>query len=148
MHVFNNYRYLNRSLVDTLGAYYSSYILKDDYFYLYHYYPWIESEVENTLIDEYNWMGSSDNISGWRVGDGTAAFYNYIYYIVAGFTEHDTFRSNQIRDGKISRTEALKRVEFENQPRWEMLEWYSKRVGFNLQQALSIIHRIPKLYSL
>ena len=31
--------------------------------------------------------------------DGTAGFYNYVYHTVAGFTEHDTFRSNQIREG-------------------------------------------------
>ena len=34
---------------------------------------------------------------------GTAAFYNYIYYTLAGVSEHDTFRSNQIKEGQITR---------------------------------------------
>ncbi len=141
-----NPRYLNTSIFDTLGAFYSSYILQDDYFYLYHYYPWNESEVEGVLINSYGWEGANSEISGWRVGDGTAAFYNYIYYVVAGFTEHDTFRSNQIREGAISREVALKKIESENQPRWEMLEWYASRVGFNLSDALRKIHAMKKIY--
>lgn len=46
-----------------------------------------------------------DTNTTWRIGDGTAAFYNYVYYTVAGFTEHDTFRSNQIREGQMTREE-------------------------------------------
>jgi glutamine---fructose-6-phosphate transaminase (isomerizing) len=62
---------------------------------------------------------ATDTNTPWRIGDGTSAFYNYIYYLVAGFTEHDTFRSNQIREGDISREEALRLVEDENRPRYQ-----------------------------
>ena len=119
---------------------------KDDYLYLYHHIPWIEDEVNDVLKNQYSWEGSSDTTTTWRVGDGTAAFYNYIYYVVAGFTEHDTFRSNQIREGMISRKEALEYVSKENQPRWETLEWYAKVIGFNIDHALQVIHKMPKLY--
>ena len=44
------------------------------------------------------------------IGDGTAAFYNYVYQTIAGFTEHDTFRSNQIREGMITREQAMQLV--------------------------------------
>jgi glutamine---fructose-6-phosphate transaminase (isomerizing) len=141
-----NPSYLNKSLFDTFEGFYSSYLLKDDYTYLYHHIPWIESEVESVLMDKYGWEGASDTKTSWRVGDGTAAFYNYIYFTVAGFTEHDTFRSNQIREGMINREEALNLVSEENQPRWETLEWYAKTIGFNLDDALLTIHKIPRLY--
>ena len=49
---------------------------------------------------------AKDSKTSWRIGDGTASFYNYIYYTIAGFTEHDTFRSNQIREGVISRDQG------------------------------------------
>ena len=141
-----NPSYINSSILDTLEGFYSSYLLKDDYTYLYHHIPWVENEVEEVLYDEYGWEGATDTKTSWRVGDGTAAFYNYIYYTVAGFTEHDTFRSNQIREGMITREHALELVKEENMPRWQTLEWYAKTIGFNIDDALLRIHKIPRLY--
>ena len=74
----------------------------------------------NSALDLYDWETSPDTRSTWRIGDGTAAFYNYIYYNVAGFTENDT-SSNQIREGLISRDDALALVD-ENSPRYLILD--------------------------
>ncbi len=142
-----NPSYINSSLLDSLEGFYSSYLLRDDYTYLYHHIPWIEEEVESVLKDQYGWEGAKDTKTSWRVGDGTAAFYNYIYFSVAGFSEHDTFRSNQIREGMITREKALELVKAENQPRWDTLNWYASTIGFNLDDALSVINKIPRLYS-
>ncbi len=141
-----NPAYINSSLFDTLHAYYSSYILPDAYVYFFNYIPWNEEEIVTTLRKEYNWEVANDTNATWRIGDGTAAFYDYIYYAVAGFSEFDTFRSNQIREGLISREDALKLVNQENIPRYESLEWYSQTNGFDLEEALDVIHAIPKLY--
>ena len=80
------------------------------------------------------------------VNDGTAALYNYIYYTVAGFTEHDTFRSNQIREGDITREEALILVESENQPRYQNIRWYLDTLGLDFVEVIKVINSIPKLY--
>ena len=61
---------------------------------------WDEGLIDQTLAREYRWETAADTGTTWRIGDGTAAFYNFIYYTVAGFTENDTFRSNQIREGR------------------------------------------------
>ncbi|MFW0053829.1 MAG: hypothetical protein AB8W32_10225 [Arsenophonus endosymbiont of Dermacentor nuttalli] len=96
--------YFNRSLWDTLsGEYYRSFTEKKDYFHIFDYWRWDEKLIDNTLINDYDWETAIDTNTTWRIGDGTAAFYNYIYYLVAGFTEHDTFRSNQIREGQMTR---------------------------------------------
>ena len=101
--------YFNSSLWDTLsGEYYRSFKEKTDYYHLFDYWRWDEKEIEDTLVEEYDWELAPDTKTSWRIGDGSAALYNYIYYLVAGFTEHDTFRSNQIREGDITREEALK----------------------------------------
>jgi hypothetical protein len=50
----------------------------------------------------YDWKKDVDSKSKWSIGDGAATFYNYIYYTMAGFLEHDTFRSNLIREGDIN----------------------------------------------
>ena len=107
--------YFNSSLWDNLsGEYYRSFMSKNDYFHIFDYWTWKESIVDDVLINQYDWETAIDTTTTWRIGDGTAGFYNYVYYTVAGFTEHDTFRSNQIREGQLSRERALEIIEIEN----------------------------------
>ena len=139
--------YFNRSLWDTLsGEYYRSFAAKTDYFHIFDFWRWDEKVIDETLA-QYDWERAPDTNTTWRIGDGTAAFYNYIYYTVAGFTEHDTFRSNQIREGQLSRAEALDLVEDENRPRYQNIRWYLDAVGIDYADAIKTINRIPKLYS-
>jgi len=143
----SNPSYINSSLLDTLTAFKNSYLSKHDtHFQLFDYVSWDEKTVVDTLINEYDWELSTDTKSTWRIGDGTAAFYNYIYYTVAGFTENDALRSNQIREGVLDREAALILIAEENKPRWDSLQWYSNAIGFNLNDAIRIIGKIPKLY--
>ena len=72
--------------------------------------------------------------------------YNYIYYVVAGFTEHDTFRSNQIREGQLTRESALNLVKVENRPRYQNIRWYLDTLGLDFEEVIKIINAIPKLY--
>ncbi|MEZ4937854.1 MAG: hypothetical protein R2799_09730 [Crocinitomicaceae bacterium] len=139
--------YFNSSLWDTLsGEYYRSFTEKKDYYHIFDYWRWDEKQVDDTLINEYGWETAVDTPTTWRIGDGTAAFYNYVYYTVAGFTEHDTFRSNQIREGQITREQALKLVEEENRPRYQNIRWYLDTLGLDFEQVIKIVNDIEKLY--
>lgn len=139
--------YFNRSLWDTLsGEYYRSFTTKTDYFHVFDYWRWDEQEIESVLDSEYDWERAPDTQTTWRIGDGTAAFYNYAYYTIAGFTEHDTFRSNQVREGDLTREEALRLVEEENTPRYPNLKWYLDVVGVDFTAAIEAVNRAPKLY--
>lgn len=139
--------YFNRSLWDTLsGEYYRSFTEKKDYYHIFDYWRWDETEIDNTLLGEYEWEKAPDTSTTWRIGDGTAALYNYIYYTVAGFTEHDTFRSNQIREGDITREQALTLVECENQPRYQNIRWYLDALNMDFVEVINVINKIPKLY--
>ena len=142
----NNPAYINSSLIDTTSAFISYYFISHDYLSFYDYISWDEEEISKTLIGEYNWEIAPDTKTTWRIGDGTASFYNYIYYVLAGFTENDTFRSNQIREGKMTRKKALKLSEIENQPRWESIQWYADTIGIDAKQALETINRAKKIY--
>jgi len=140
--------YFNRSLWDTLsGEYFRSFTEKKDYYHIFDYWRWDEKDVDSTLLGEYEWEKAPDTSTTWRIGDGTAALYNYIYYTVAGFTEHDTFRSNQIREGDITRDEALVLVKRENRPRYQNIRWYLDTLQMDFTEVIKIINDIPKLYS-
>ena len=138
--------YFNASLWDTLsGEYYRSFRTKSDYYHVFDYWRWDEQLIDKTL-DGYDWERAPDTTTTWRIGDGTAAFYNYVYYTVAGFSEHDTFRSNQVREGEITREEALHLVKIENQPRYPNIKWYLDAVNIDFADAVTAVNRIPRLY--
>lgn len=139
--------YFNSSLWDTLsGEYYRSFNEKKDYYHIFDFWRWDEEQVNETLINEYGWELAIDTSTTWRIGDGTAAFYNYVYYTVAGFTEHDTFRSNQIREGQMTRERALELVEDENRPRYQNIRWYLDTLGMDFERVIKIVNNIQKLY--
>ena len=139
-------RYFNSSIWDTIsGEFYRSFKEKKDYFHIYDYWKWDESLTDKTLA-MYDWELAPDTNTTWRIGDGTAAFYNYIYKQVAGFTEHDTFRSNQIREGDISRKEAIELVKDENRPRYQNIRWYLDTINMDFEDTIKTINSIPKLY--
>jgi hypothetical protein len=107
---------------------------------------WDEQEVESVLLDTYGWEMAADTDTTWRIGDGTAPFYNHIYLKVAGFTENDALRSNLVRAGKMNRDEAMRRTAEENHPRLPSLAWYFDRIGIDGVAALQTINRMPILY--
>jgi glucosamine--fructose-6-phosphate aminotransferase (isomerizing) len=144
--MIRNPSYLNRTLWDTLsGEYYRSVKKKTDYYDLFDYWHWDEAEI-NKSIESYGWEKAPDTNSTWRIGDGTAAFYNYVYYTMAGFTENDTFRSNQIREGQISRELALELVAEENRPRYQNIKWYLDAVGMEFESVIHVINNAKRAY--
>ena len=141
-----NPSYLNSSMLDTIFAFFSYYNIPKDYETLYDYIRWDENVVNNTLINNYHWETSEDTTSTWRIGDGTASFYNYIYYIGTGFTENDTFQSNLIREGMILREKALEIANRDNQPRYAAMQWYCDSIGIDFKSAIKTINASAKLY--
>jgi asparagine synthetase B (glutamine-hydrolysing) len=141
-----NPAYLNESLPDTLNSFYQTFVVKDDFLYLYHYVPWHEDVIVDTIRREYDWEVAQDTTTTWRIGDGTAAFYNYIYQQMAGFTEDEVMLSNMVREGHIDRDEALRRGKEFSKPRWPSIREYMQMIGLSAEEALQIINSAPKLY--
>ena len=132
--------YWNNSIVDTLSAYWASYFVPKNFLHIYQFIRWDERNLVDTLVKEYEWELAEDTASSWRIGDGTAAFYNYIYFVMGGLTEHDTFRSNQIREGIISREEALSLALEEASPRADSMSWYFETLGIDPELAIRTIN--------
>jgi hypothetical protein len=141
-----NPSYINVSLFDTVTSYISYYVINHDYLWFYDFIPWDEETINNMLLGEYDWELNPGFSSTWRIGDGTAPFYNFIYHTVAGFTEFDTFRSNQIRQGVLTRERALELVAQENVPNYQGIMEYCQLIGVDFDYALSVINSMPKRY--
>lgn len=140
--------YINSSIFDTISAYLNAIVYPWDCLRFFEYVKWNEKEILSTIINEYDWEIEQDTSATWRIDDGTAPFYNYIYLAVAGFTEFDTLRSVQIREGQLGRDEAYNLIKEENKPRYEAIEWYCKTVGVDPNKAINRINSMSKLYKL
>ena len=139
--------YFNSALLDNFDGFLASFIRKDDFLHLYNYEKWDESLMIKKLNEEYNWTNDiSYGKNQWRMGDGQTAFNNFVYYTLAGFSEYDNFRSNQIREGIISRDEAIKLCQEDNKIKYDTLKNFSEVIGFNLDNVLSRISCLEKLY--
>lgn len=135
--------YINSSLFDTVGAFAAYYIEpRRDFYFMFNDIVWEESEVSQTLLEKYDWEIATDTNSTWRIGDGTAPFYNYIYMTAHGFSEFDTFRSNQIREGMLTRDAAMKSVVTENRPRAESIKWYLDAIGLDFNSTILKINSL------
>ena len=139
--MLGNLSYFNSSIIDTYVGEFSRSVRKHhDYFYLFNFFKWSENEINKTLLGTYKWEKSVDTNSTWRIGDGAAPFYNYIFYTMVGFTEFDTFRSNQIREGDLSREEALKLIEIENKPRYQSIKWFLDAINLDFDKTIKRIN--------
>ena len=144
---FLNPAYFNSSFIASIQAFIHSFVYKEKFLHLFRYVKWDEKEIIKTLNDEYEWESDvSYGKNQWRMGDGQTAFNNFVYFTVAGFSEYDNFRANQIREGLITRDEALKLCEEDNKIKYDTLKIYSEIIGFNLDDVLSKVSCIPKLY--
>lgn len=137
-----NPRYINRSLADTMQATYATYGRSHDYLQLFEWVDWDEDLVNTVLVEEYGWETDPTTTTTWRIGDGTAPFYNYVYWRTVGFTENDTFRSNQIREGTVSRDRAMELVLDENKPRWHRIQEYLDLVNVDFASAMDAVERL------
>ena len=144
---FLNPAYFNSSFVKSLQAFIDSFVMKERFLHLFRYEKWDEKEITKTLAEEYEWESDiSYGKNQWRMGDGQTAFNNFVYYTVAGFSEYDNFRANQVREGIITRDEAIHLAEKDNKIKYDTLKIYSELIGFNLDSVLSKVSCIPKLY--
>lgn len=141
-----NPAYINRSLLDSFSGYLSYYFLPKDYVHFYDYILWDQKTVEDVIINEYGWEKAKGTDETWRIGDGTAPFYNYIYYKLAGFTEFDTFKSNQIREEIVDRETALASLEASNRVSPQDFVWYCETIGIDPIETLKIINCQKTLY--
>ncbi|MBL8862187.1 MAG: hypothetical protein JNK02_09255 [Planctomycetes bacterium] len=141
-----NPRYINESIWDTLYAYWCTFVVKDDFLYLFHYLPWREEEIVGTIRREYDWEVATDTTSTWRIGDGSAAFYNYVYQTVLGWSEDEVMLSNMIREQHLTRDQALAKAREYSKPRFPSIREYAQLVGFSCEEALTIINGLPKAY--
>lgn len=83
----------------------------------YDYIYWNEKQVVPTIIKELDWRGASDTSATWRIDDAAYPLIDYLYLKLVGFNEFDEYFSKLIREGQVTREDALRRCVSEGAPR-------------------------------
>jgi len=142
-----NPSYINLSIPETLYGFYAYYLLSHNYSTnLFSYVKWDEEKIISTLENNYGWKSEPDVPTTWRTGDASTPFISYLFLTIAGFTENDFLRSNQVRRGMISREDALFLLEKENIVRLEGLIFFCGLINIDVDLLMKEVERVPKLY--
>jgi len=108
---------------------------------LFHYVPWDENEVLGRIRDELGWRSPPDDASTWRFDCRIGHLKDYLYHHTLGLTEKDDLYSRMIREGAITRKEALARLAEENDVNVESVKRLLEEVGISLSRLDSAIER-------
>ena len=105
----------------------------------YDYIHWNEKEVVSTIRNELDWKGASDTTATWRIDDSAYPLIDYMYLKLVGFNEFDEHFSKLVRDGQISREEALKRCITDHAPRGPSLRRTFDELGVTKEQVDEVL---------
>jgi hypothetical protein len=81
---------------------------------LFHYLPWVEDEVLSRVRTELEWRSPSFPPGTWRFDCKIGRLKDYMYNLTLGMSEREGFYSRMIREGLISREDALARISQED----------------------------------
>jgi hypothetical protein len=96
------YRFLNKGKKDLLEV------------QLFKYIGWNEENILTLIQDELKWKTPACSRSSWRSDCEIHLLKQYLYRETLGFTKNDELLSGIIREGMITREEALRRLESDN----------------------------------
>ncbi len=92
------------------------------------YEEWNENTIESVIKNELNWQ-QKEGRSSWRFDCQIHALVNRMTYQLLGMTEKDELYSKLIREGQITRTQALKKIRANEEEKDVELEIIEKVLG-------------------
>ena len=95
---------------------------------------WVEKEILSVLKRELYWETTSDVESTWRGDCHVAILRNYLYKKMLGFNDNDDHLSCLIRDGQLTRDQALERIRIEGSVKEELIEEMMNNPGVKYQR--------------
>lgn len=89
-----------------------------EYFYVR---PYDENDCRRTIREELDWKLPPGYKTDWRADCAFADLKNYMFLKTVGASYLDAYLSNMVRDGTITRDEALQRLNQEGTISWERI---------------------------
>lgn len=100
---------------------------------LFDYIKWNEKEVHSVITSKLDWKKSPESESSWRFDCRLDYVRRLMYSSTVGVSELQDLMSKMIREGQISREEALHRLESEDMVKTEVVEDVLDGLGMNMK---------------
>ncbi len=108
---------------------------------------WEEKVVMSTIEKELHWSKNPRVRSSWRGDCSVALLKLYVYNNILGFNDKTEGLSYLIRDGQITRDEALERVKQEENVPEDIIQEILQGLGLKLTDFSSATARLKERYS-
>jgi hypothetical protein len=99
---------------------------------LFDYLKWKEKEVESIITRELKWRKSDEIASSWRFDCRLDYVRRLLYASTIGVTELRDLFSKMIREGQITREDALERLKIENTVSKDVVENVLNQLGMKM----------------
>lgn len=124
----------------TLGSrVYGKHIQRID---LFHYLEWNENEIISRISSELKWDYPRKFASCWRFDCRIGHLKDFLYLSTLGLTERDDLYSKMVRQGILTRDEALARLKRENQIYYDEIFDILEQIGI---RDYSIFDSLPPI---
>lgn len=104
---------------------------------LFHFLPWKEDTVISRIENELGWEYPHAYHSTWRFDCKIGHFKDYMYMKTLGMTEKDDFYAKMVREGLMTRSAALARLEKENQLHIDTIAEIIEQLGLSPKYFLT-----------
>ncbi len=108
---------------------------------IFYYIPWKEQEIIARIKKEFGWEKPDYLDSTWRFDCQVALLKDLIYSKSFGITEKDDLYSKMVREGELTREEALKRLENENKIHPEQTRRLVAEAGIDYDHFLEVLDK-------
>ena len=142
LEIVKNPKLINSSLFDSMRGFKYYFFDSTKNIQYFDYEDWNEAKVDTFLREILSWEFHSTRSSSWRIGDITTPFYNLAYFSALGFSEFDTLRANQVRNGHLDLHASHELLKNDNYPDWQGIQEYSRCMGVS---ELTIMRGIERL---
>jgi hypothetical protein len=107
------------------------------------YIRWIEKDVVKVIKDEYAWQNFLGTTSTWRGDCYIGPIRQKLYKSFLGYNDKTPHLSDLIRDGQVTRSEALERVQKEDDVPPEILQECCRKanIDYNLFSNIDMANR-------
>jgi hypothetical protein len=109
---------------------------------LFHYLEWNEKEVLSRIGAVLDWDYPRKFNSPWRFDCRVGHLKDFMYMKTIGMTEKDDFYSGMVREGKMTREDALQRLQNENKLHLEEIELLLNEAGIKDMSLRSILEKV------
>ena len=107
---------------------------------LFQYIEWHEDEILSRIRNELDWDSPHDLSGTWRFDCHVGHLKEFLYLETIGMTERDDLYSKMVRQGLMTRDEALIRLERENPVQFDYIENLLKKAGC---ENISCLSNVP-----